>query len=345
MFNYYLCYANLFFVQTTNGFLLYYVPIYSPREEKLYELGWNENCYFHGNAETYMTLPSFAQRKESNIFMNRFRGDDVSAGQLSAKNSSSAVGGSGTVGGGLATATMISSFPDDKTITLSREDFDWYANQDAVRAVSIEEDLFLPRFVPTAIRNLPSILRQNIITTIEEGTTHKTAVIGSPSSSLLLSTPPPLPASIQDDIDYRKEECCNRITQHVSDYILPTKWSDRTKWAYGKFGYAPNEYNRTQLVLECMPFLRHIAIIEKAAEFADDIQKVKAKENGGTEDNNDGTRRSSRRTTRSRQNVEVRRHHYFDKLSMTLRRNEADLNSNEVGKLFATGSIIYHPKK
>lgn len=36
---------------------------YRPREERLFELGWNESCYFFGNAESYMVHPKTARER------------------------------------------------------------------------------------------------------------------------------------------------------------------------------------------------------------------------------------------------------------------------------------------
>jgi hypothetical protein len=250
-----------------------------------------------------MTLPSASQRRETNIFMNNFRGDEASAGQLAiTTTTATAVGGSG--------GAVSPSF-EDETNNFSREDFDWYANQESCAAAS-EEDSYLPQYIPPLIKNLPNILR-NASDGISFSSIHN-----------------------DDDMERQKEECYNRLTTHVTDYILPTTWNDLAKWSYGKFGFNYNQRDRTNLVLECMPFLRRIGILEKAAEFAD----LKAKENDNDNDATTSTRRTSTRRTTRRQ-VKARRHHYFDKLSLTLRRDEADLNSSDVGTLFANDSIVY----
>ena len=276
--------------------ILNHIP-YSPREDKLFELGWNDNCYFHGNADTYMTLPSISQRRDANIFMNHFRGDEASAGQLAITTATTTA-----IGGGAVSPSF-----DDETNNFSREDFDWYANQESCAAAS-EEDSYLPQYIPPLIKNLPNILRN--------------ATGGISISSIH-----------DDDMERQKEECYNRLTTQVTYYILPTAWNDLARWSYGKFGFNYNQRDRTNLVLECMPFLRRIGILEKAAEFAD----LKATEN---EEETSTTRRTSTRRTTRRQ-AKARRHHYFDKLSLTLRRDEADLNSSDVGTLFANDSIVY----
>jgi len=291
----------------------------------MFELGWNENCYFHGNAETYMTLPSLSQRRETNIFMTHYRGDETAAGQLAIVTTNTAVGSCS----GAVSSPFYEDIHND-----SREDFDWYANQESSRAVSSEEDCFLPQYVSPAIKNLPNLLR-NVANEVGGGFAmmdHK----------------------IHDDIECRKEECCNRLATQATDYILPTTvWNTKTNqdkwWSYGKFGFAINERDRTNLILELMPFLRRIGILENAAEFAE----LKAKEENKNNDNENETNSSSstrpRRSTRQMaarplrwQAKAARRHHYFDKLSLTLRRDEADLNSSEVGELFANDSIVYN---
>mmetsp|Transcript_43907 Transcript_43907/g.48884 ORF Transcript_43907/g.48884 Transcript_43907/m.48884 type:complete len:98 (+) Transcript_43907:903-1196(+) len=96
--------------------------------------------------------------------------------------------------------------------------------------------------------------------------------------------------------------------------------------------------------MELMPFLRRISILENAAEFAE----LKAKEENNDENDTNSTgrpRRSSRQTVarpRGWQAKAARRHHYFDKPSLTLRRDEADLNSSEVGNHFVNDNTVYN---
>jgi len=77
-----------------------------------------------------------------------------------------------------------------------------------------------------------------------------------------------------------------------------------------------------------MPFLRRISLLENAAEFAE----VKAtKENNEEQDTNSTgrPRRSTRQMVARPRGWEakaVRRHHYFDKLFVTLREDEATIN-------------------
>ena len=260
-----------------------------------------------------MTLPTMSERKEANFFMNRFRGDESSAGQLAI--TTTGVGG------------CVSSEELHAAEYFSRDDFDRFANQEASLVVgSSEEDSYLPRCIPPAIKDLPNMLRRHVNTTGSGSV--------SSSSSSLLSTNANANASHQLllSLERHQVEFCERLMSQAIHYILPSAvWNnDLAKWSYGRFGLAYNERDRTNLILECMPFLRRIGILEQAAEFAE----LKAKES-----ESETRRQSSRRTTR--QQAKARRHHYFDKLSTTLRRDEADLNSSEVGALFAKDSLVY----
>jgi len=153
---------------------------------------------------------------------------------------------------------------------------------------------------------------------------------------------------IHDDIERRKEECGTRLATQVTDYILPTTvWNTKINvakwWSYGKFGFANNERDRINLVLELMPFLRRVSILENSGEFAE--LKAKEENNEANDTNSTGRPRRSTRQTVARprgwQAKVARRHHYFDKLFVTLRRDEADLNSSEVGNLFVNKRIVY----
>merc|ERR1719491_1160912 len=185
--------------------------------------------------------------------MNHHRGDETSAGQLAIVTTNTAV--SSCSGSGAVSSS--SPFYEDIHID-SREDFDWYANQESSRAVSSEEDCFLPQYVPPAIKNLPNLLRGGDCAMMMD---HK----------------------IHDDIERRKEECCTRLATQVTEYILPTTiWNIKINvakwWSYGKFGFVHNARARIHLVLELMLFLRRISLLENAAEFAE----LKAKEEHDT---------------------------------------------------------------
>jgi hypothetical protein len=81
---------------------------------------------------------------------------------------------------------------------------------------------------------------------------------------------------------------------------------------------------------------------ERSAEFLEEQQKQMAEKlslNNDEEAADNSTSSSSlRRSTRrvvTRAAPKQRRQHYFDRLSVTLRRDEADLDTTAVGALFA----------
>ena len=310
--------------------------VFSPREERLFELGWNDNCYFHGNSETYMTLPSSVsqQHKEANTnphyFMNRFRGDEGAAGQLACSGMSNA-----------AASNAVST--EDLEEDFSPEDFDRFAHyQQHYRrqhessscsgGASSEEDSYLPRGVPPAILDLPEILRKSAV--FNETATATGSLV--PPSFLFRNTHD---ARFLQSLEDRRAAFRNKLLSQAIDYIVPSG-NDLAKWSYGRFGFAHNERDRTLTILECFPALRAIGISETAAEFAE----LRAREEANA------TKRTSsrRRTTRSSTNSQARggrasfyRHHYFDKISIALRRDETDRSSSEVAALFARDGLVY----
>lgn len=184
----------------------------------------------------------------------------------------------------------------------TREDLDRFANQ---QACVFEEDCFLPFQVPPVILCLPYMLR-NIS----------------------------MQGACQDSLDSlmlcRKKAELSKKAEWLADFILPPL-SGRANWSYGRFGqhrfgerFQPTD---CRTMLELMPFLRRIAVLEQADEYA-------ALDGGCTE-----IVSSNRRTTRRQ--AKARRHHYFDKISVKLRRDEADLNSSELGTMLADMLITY----
>jgi len=144
-------------------------------------------------------------------------------------------------------------------------------------------------------------------------------MLPSTLSSCLNMSPPSKPF-----LETRKLEFRNRFENQVN-YILPAV-TGRALWSYGRYGYA-NHRERMTLVLELLPTLRRIAVYEQAAEYA------------ALRMGEDAIANSNRRTTR--QQAKARRRHYFDRLSETLRGDEADLNFSEVGSLIAKDLLAY----
>jgi DNA polymerase III delta prime subunit len=250
-----------------------------PREEKLYELGWKDNCYFFGNPETYMTPLSMKLGKYANDVTDFFRGRD-------------------SVGEGSVPTPFVPVENID-----SREDFDFMAH---CACSSNEEDAYLSVPIPASLQSLPGFLRQH-------------APLAHPSA---------LDKSL-DYLDLDKERKDKMAwLKDKANYILPRGFK-RTRWSYGRLGLCSRKENR-DLVLEMLPMLRRIGLYEQAAEL-EELQK------------GDDATKIHQRTTRRQ--VKARRNHYFDRLSLILRRNEADLNSSEVGALIATDFLVYPVQK
>lgn len=166
-----------------------------------------------------------------------------------------------------------------------------------------EEDQYLPHPVPALLGQFPRSLRS----------------IGSNGRSGLHKD---LPEGIQSKI----RESMSRMLLRAS-YILGDV-HDRVGCTYGKFGLESDK-ERDELILELMPTLRRIGLFEQATEFAE----LEARKDATIAD------ASSRRSTRRQ--AKARRHHYFDKLSHILRRDEADLNSSELGASMAQDMLVY----
>eukprot|EP00536_Pseudo-nitzschia_multiseries_P012204 jgi/Psemu1/326727/estExt_fgenesh1_pg.C_4520001 len=291
-----------------------------PRAEKLFGLGWNESCYFHGDAETYVTLPSMSERKRANphYFLNRFRGDEGAAGQLACSGMSQA-----------AAAAAVS--PDDLEEVFTHEDLDRLVHHrrqqelSSPGGASSEEDLYLDRGISPALLDLPDILR----------------------SAGAKALPP---SSVRDDhrfaqsLDDSRNETRQRLLSRVTDYFLPRAWNDLAKCSYGRsLGLVENERDRTLTLLECLPALRHMACSEAASEFAE-LRATEAANATKRTSSRTRTRtrtRTRRTTTRMQMQARASRHHYFDKISVALRRDEADKNSSEVGALLAADRLVY----
>ena len=107
----------------------FYYLFDSPREEQLFTLGWKDNCYFYGDAETYMTRPSGTlERRRLYTTMTLSRGTME-------------------VDGAHATADK-----EDES-----EDLDDIIRRESGRS---DEDMFLPQPIPSLIQSLPSLLQK-----------------------------------------------------------------------------------------------------------------------------------------------------------------------------------------
>lgn len=108
--------------------------LHSPSEERLFALGWNDKCFFHGCPETYFTRPSTAQeRRYLNNDMTTVRGEHLSS--------------TGELAGAAA----------DKE---DENPIDW---EETLRSDSntTEEDMFLPQRLPILLQTLPQMLRSS----------------------------------------------------------------------------------------------------------------------------------------------------------------------------------------
>jgi hypothetical protein len=263
---------------TIRMFFVSHTPLYRPREEKLFELGWKDDCYFYGDPETYMTLPCTlkAGRQLHNV-MATARGT-----MPTARNS-----------------TFVPPFVDPNEIT-TREELDRFVHHSTQIS---DEDCFLPCHIRSPIHSLPSILRGD--------EAHRMC-----SDDRNIHT--------DHNLSFKMTEL-SRTAERLAAYILPPL-SDRANWSYGRFGpidqlggYILPADCRT--MLELLPTLRRIGALERATENASLLVP-------------DDTSRS-RNLRSTRRQAKARRHHYFDKISPSLRRDEYDINSSEVGSLLA----------
>jgi hypothetical protein len=187
------------------------------------------------------------------------------------------------------------------------EDFDQFVNH---AAFTSDEDCFLPFQVCPALLALPNILRMN--------QTH-----GKCDHSL---------DNPRDQLLSRKRAELSIKAERLAGYIIPPL-SERANWSYGRFGRTNQEEQNLpsdcRTMLELMPTLRRMAALEQAAENAA-LRAVDPKTGSLN-------LRSTRRQAKSR------RHHYFDEISPSLRRDEYAINSSEVGSLLGEMLMTYHP--
>ena len=249
--------------------------------------------------------------------MNNFRGDEAASGQLACA-STTATGTSSS-----AAVAALSSEDLHPDSVIFREDFDQFVHHQetsgdsAVRA----DDCYLPRSVPQLILDLPDMLRtESMCSGSNDGPIEEHNVVW-------------------DALEAHRSDTLSRIVDLTTNCILPHPTSsaqhksDRSRWSYGRFSLDTNHGDRRRLVLECLPALRRIGAVERCAEFIHEQQLEAAANGENQEGESSSLRRSTRRVTRAA--PKQRFHHYFDKVSTTLRRDEADLQTSEVGALFA----------
>lgn len=257
--------------------LVSFPPLHSPREEKLFELGWKDDCYFYGDPETYMTLPSTLNAgRQLNNAMKTARGTTSIS----------------------RNPAIVPQYVEPNENT-TREDLDRFVNHSTFIS---DEDSFLPFHGRSSILSLPRILRKY------QAHATRPDYLESPGDQFLS----------------RKMAELSKKAERLADYVLPPL-SDRANWSYGRFGridpgdqILPDDRRTT---LELMPTLRRIAVLEQAAENAALL--------AADPENKSMKVRSTRRQAKAR------RHHHFDKVSSSLRRDEHALNSSEVGSLLA----------
>lgn len=289
----------------------------SPREEKLFALGWKDNCCFYGSSETYLTRPSISQRREAKTIMNNFRGDEAAAGQLACASATATSSTSST------TVAAISSDDLEPDSAVFHEDLDRFAHHEETFFGSAARagDCYIPRGVSRDVLDLPDMLRNGSISNESKG-------MLAEESNLVWET-----------LEAHRSDNLNRIVENTTNYILPPRSSswqhktDRSRWSYGRFSFDTNQDDRNHLILECLPVLRRIGILERCSEFIHEQQLEAAAQGENQEGQSSSLRRSTRRVTRAA--PKQRYYHYFDKVSSTLRRDEADLQTSEVGALFA----------
>jgi hypothetical protein len=181
------------------------------------------------------------------------------------------------------------------------EDVEFNAHHSCNRSL---EDMYLPQPVPELLKILPQLLLGQ----------------GAPAGRLYNG----IEFGVVELMERQRNEKMKLFLSRAS-YIVPDICG-RIACQHRRLGYDDGREN-DHFVLELLPTLRRIGLYEQAAEYAAiEIGKVGAA---------DSTRRTSRRLAKAR------RHHYFDKLSSMLRRDEADLNSSEVGALLSQDCLVY----
>jgi hypothetical protein len=103
-----------------------------PRDDKLFKLGWKDNCYFYGDPETYMIFQSMSESKQMVEDMMNFRGNESN----------------------ICVPTAPPPAVSEEVQT--REDLDSNAHLECHYTY---EDCFLSRPIPAPLKLLPDILR------------------------------------------------------------------------------------------------------------------------------------------------------------------------------------------
>ena len=271
----------------------------SPREERLYELGWNESSYFHGDPDCYMTMPKLAhERKRIKIHCNVFRGRE-SFGSDSAPNSKD--------------KDIQEDTAHAEDYVLSRFD-----------STSAGEDMYLSQPIQGVIEALPRWLWKNSRPRNQEFCYNKSLV------------------HIDEWAKMKQMQGLGRLRDLVEN-LFPL--NDRPSMIAGDTFFPDSvEENGSQLmtgyscpsmfrvlVLDYLPTLRSIGLLERIAENAESKSEV-------------DQLLSSRPRRTTRRQAAARRHHYYDKLSAVLRQDRGTLSSTEIGSRMADNLLFYTGK-
>lgn len=122
------------FLHCTIKYLTLFSFSYRPREDKLFALGWKENCYFFGDADTYVTYPSTSQERQLLRTM-----ESTSRGQWCCEM-----------------GAILDPVEEEEEDPLST-DLDELMHQRV--PLLADDDKFLPQQIPSLIQSLPSLLR------------------------------------------------------------------------------------------------------------------------------------------------------------------------------------------
>lgn len=179
--------------------------LFSPTEEKLYEMRWKDNFYFYGDPDTYLTQLSLKNGKEASNLMNSFRGKD-------------------SVEDSLAVIPVAAISPDEVE---NPEDVEFNAHHSCNRSL---EDMYLPRHVPDLLKTLPQLLLRDgaaigrLYTGIELGVDESIQRHKSEKMKLFLSCASNIVAETCDRINsqYRRGFADSREISHLVLELLPT---------------------------------------------------------------------------------------------------------------------------
>lgn len=219
-----------------------------------------------------------------------------------------------------------------------------------------EEDLYLPRPIAVMIELFPNFLRES-----KKRSSHYTLPADGDKKYLFF--------------EQRKAKSFE-TQQRLLSYIFHGSFV-QTKMGCYRFNVRPNDMTTTsigppalsssflwqdlidvKLYLEYLPILKHIAVLERAAERVAAVTSDNQNKNNSNKinaNNQDGddksttttatTRRVTRRSTRQRQQKGAgeERTHYFDTISQYLRLDNGNENTSQVGSLLADMLMVYTP--